>query len=308
MKKCLSVLLVICLLAALFTGCSNSKDNSPEASFVAPDNYVSVVQITINPTVNLYLDASDIILALEYVNEDAKECYSKVEKEIVGQKLEAAVDKVVATANSDGYFAKNNVLTIGVVESKAPEKTEAVLNAAQTFAESALADNSINAEVKFSDNAQQTTNQSDNTETGATNNNAESTGGQSETVYELQKNKEYEIFKLGETDNLITGFHIAFEDNGKYSYSQIPYMNDLLGTGDYRIYNGKNYYVAGGLGGEGNYTVQGNKIVMSGELALELTAIADNKLKVDTVGSGNFFKAGDVIQIFSNLPNVEVAK
>ncbi len=153
MKKFLASILVVSIFATLlFSGCG--KPVAPEDAFVAPENYVSVVQITINPTANLYLDADNVVLAVEYVNVDAKECYSKVESEIVGKNLDAAVNVVVSTAQQDGYFAENKAVTIDLVETKTEEKKAEVLNTATASVKAVLTEKNIQAEVKLSEASQ----------------------------------------------------------------------------------------------------------------------------------------------------------
>lgn len=153
MKKLVASVLVICLLGAIMlSGCG--KPAEPAQSFTPPENYVSVVQITINPTANLYLDANDVVLAVEYVNTDALECYEKVEAQIVGQKLETAVNVVVSAAEQDGYFAENKAVTIDLVETKNEEKKAEVLKTATASAKAVLTEKKIEAEVKLSEASQ----------------------------------------------------------------------------------------------------------------------------------------------------------
>ena len=60
MKKCFATVLVICIILALvFSGCDKPTEQPSE--FVPPKDYVTVVQVTINPTLNLYLDAQDSV-------------------------------------------------------------------------------------------------------------------------------------------------------------------------------------------------------------------------------------------------------
>lgn len=89
MRKYLAVFSVIVLMLTLVLGGCGKKDQAlqgtearqtqqteatqnqtqntePADKFVAPEGYVSVVQVTINPTVNLYLDGEEKILAVEH--------------------------------------------------------------------------------------------------------------------------------------------------------------------------------------------------------------------------------------------------
>ena len=129
MKRIGTIILaiILCLsLAVCFTGCKKGDTSSTPseievALFEAPKDYVSVVQVKINPTVNLYLDKDSKILAVEYVNADAKETYDKIEKDLVGVSLEAAMDLVVKTAADEGYLKENKEISIDVIENKSEE-------------------------------------------------------------------------------------------------------------------------------------------------------------------------------------------
>ena len=116
MKKLLSLFLVLCLCfsVTLLSGCNNSDND--EAEFVKPENYVSVVQVKINPTVNLYLDENETILAVECVNEDAKESYGDIEEDLIGKPLDQGVSLVVETAAEDGYLTGENDIQLDILE------------------------------------------------------------------------------------------------------------------------------------------------------------------------------------------------
>lgn len=147
MKKLLSVILCIAVLM-LFAGCTGGGGNVED--FTPPENYTSVVQVTINPTVNLYLDGEGTILAVEYVNKDAKETYSAIEKELVGSKIEKGVDLVIERANEKGYFDKNEQVKIDMLESKDQSVVDSTLNAVRQAAKAKLEKESINAEITVS--------------------------------------------------------------------------------------------------------------------------------------------------------------
>lgn len=316
MKKCLVCVLSICILFAfVFSGCA--KPTEQPKAFVAPDNYVTVVQVTINPTVNLYLDDKDVILAVEYVNDDAKECYEKVETQLVGSKLENAVNIVIDTAAEDGYFAENNKVTIDIVEAKQEDKKLSVITTATDTVKSAMAEKQIQAEVTLSDNAQKVVDDkaaADKAEAdrlAAEKEAAEKAAAEKAAAEKAAKEKElknpqkslkkgveYSSFKPGETDELLTGIHMKFKDNGEYSYSMVPYLNDPFGEGEFITYNGKKYYVAGGGGGGGNYSLTDEKIILTGAYEMELTMTVDGKLVIKTMNtSDNFFKVGDTLSI-----------
>lgn len=316
MKKCLVSILIGCLLlACVFSGCTKPAEQLP--TFVAPENYVTVVQVTINPTVNLYLDAEEVILAVEYVNVDAKECYEKVETQLIGSKLENAVNVVVETAAADGYFAENKKITIDIVEAKQEDKKLSVITTATDTVKSAISEKQIQAEVALTENAQKVVD--DKTaadkaeadkiaaEKAASDKAAAEKAAAEKAAQEkelknpqknLKKDTKYSNIKPGETDEILTGIHIRFKDNGEYSYSMVPYLNDPYGEGEYITYNEKKYYVSGGGGGGGNYSLTDEKITLTGAFEMVLTMTADGKLVVETMNkSDDFFKAGDILSI-----------
>ena len=69
MKKYLRIILATCLCLSfifLVAGCAKEdKKDKKEEAFTAPYGYVSVIQVKINPTVNLYISEDEIILAVE---------------------------------------------------------------------------------------------------------------------------------------------------------------------------------------------------------------------------------------------------
>ena len=107
-------------------GCGKKNDKEKEketAAFTAPKKYASVVQVTINPTVNLYLDEDEKILAVEYVNTDAKECYSKVESKLVGSKLEDQKLEILSVATEAAKtFISEKKIEAEVVLTKTTQK------------------------------------------------------------------------------------------------------------------------------------------------------------------------------------------
>ena len=79
MKKFISLILVLVLVFTL-SAC-NSKNTASDTdtstpisseTFVKPENYASVLLVSINPQFKLYLDENNNVLAVEPINEDAK--------------------------------------------------------------------------------------------------------------------------------------------------------------------------------------------------------------------------------------------
>lgn len=335
MKKYLASILAITVLVALvLCGCGKKavSESEPEDVFVAPKNYASVVQVTINPTVNLYLDEAEVILAVEYVNADARTCYEKVEKELVGKELEKGVSLVVETAAQDGYLDKNKTVTVDIVEAAQEDTKLSIITSATSAIEAVISEKKLDAEVKLTEKAQKVVDdkaaaekaeadrlaaekaEADRiaaekaaAEKAAAEKAAAEKAAADKLAQEkelknpqknLKKNVEYSVFKPGETDEMITGIHIKFKDNGEYSYSMAPYINDPYGEGESVVYNGKTYYLAGGGGGGGQYTTTTERVVLTGGLEVELSLTTDGKLKVEKLNSsGERLEVGDIISI-----------
>lgn len=308
MKKFFVVFVSICLVLALIVGCTK-----PEDEFVAPENYATVVQISINPTVNLYLDAQDNVLAVEYVNVDAKESYKEIEAELIGASLAKSVDLVVKTAAEKGYFAQNAEVKLDVVESKTEKKVE-VLAVAYTAANTALKEKEVAATVVAKAEGKEiakedlATPDADNTPASTPETTTpEVTATPTPTVAptqeptpkpaELTKNVPYCVYKFNEI-NMLERYKVTFTGDG-YAFSVMPFdVEDYTdGKGEVIVYEGKTYYEAGGRGGGGEYTVNGSTVTLLDD-NITLTIVSDNTLKVESVGANeSFLKVGDLIKI-----------
>lgn len=337
MKKYINYILTITILLTLvLCGCGKKNDKEKEketAAFTAPKNYASVVQVTINPTVNLYLDEEEKILAVEYVNTDAKECYSKVESKLVGSKLEDGVNVVIEAAEADGYLAKNKEVTIDVIESKQADQKLEILSVATEAAKTFISEKKIEAEVVLTKSTQKEVDDKAAADKAAADKAAADKAAADKAAADkaaadkaaadkaaadkaaadkaaaekdkknpmksLKKNVQYCFFKPGEDENVLTCFAIKFMDNGEYSYGEAPYTYDPYGEGESVIYNGKTYYLAGGgAGSGGNYTLTDERIILSGGDDMVFTMTTDGKLVVEKPDSNSdFFKVGDVLAI-----------
>ena len=334
MKKCIGYILTITILLALvLCGCGKKNDKEKEketAAFTAPKEYASVVQVTINPTVNLYLDKDEKILAVEYVNADAKECYSKVESKLVGSKLEDGVNMVIETAEADGYLAKNKEVTIDVIETKQTEQKLEILSVATEAAKTFISEKKIEAEVVLTKATQKEVDDKAAADKAAADKAAadkaaadkaaadkaaadkaaadkaaadkaaaEKAAAEKEKknpMKSLKKNVEYIIFKPNEDETALTCFVLRFHDYNEYSYGEAPYTLDQYGEGASTVYNGKTYYLAGGgAGGEGTYSLTDERITLI-EDEMVFTMTTDGKLVVEKINSySDFFKVGDVL-------------
>jgi len=136
-----------------------STASTNETKFVKPDNYASVVLVTINPQFNLYLDVSNDVLAVEPINNDAKSVIGNVTK--TKGSFETVINSLIY-AVSKGGFAKDNALTVNfeIAEVKNQDvKTDSILNDIKEAAATGTKDLDVDTEIKVSDK----TDSSDNT-------------------------------------------------------------------------------------------------------------------------------------------------
>lgn len=306
MKKILVFVLSACLLLGALVGCMPKEDE-----FVAPKDYASIVKVTINPTVNLYLDADEVVLAVEYVNADAKESYKKIESQLVGASLDKSVDLVVKTAAEDGYLKNNKEVKVDVVEAKEEKQTQ-ILTVALAAAEKTLVENEIEAEVvvlsegkevakeELATPVDRSTPAPESTPTPEVTQDPTSvatpTAEPTKKPAGLTKNAPYCVYKFNEI-NMLERYKVTFADDG-YAFSVKPFdVEDYSnGQGEVIVYEGKTYYEAGGRGGGGEYTVNGSTITLLDD-NITLTIVSEDTLKVESVGADeSFLKVGDLLK------------
>ena len=107
-----------------------SSSDSAENTKEMPE-YVSVVRITINPQLELYLDSEDRVVGVSYLNQDAEDAFSKLS--MTDLSLEGAVRQIVTVSVEAGYLTEGKTITVDFVEqdekSELPEKIEMVQTA-----------------------------------------------------------------------------------------------------------------------------------------------------------------------------------
>ena len=160
MKKILALFLVFALLITV-AACNRADDAAGDttttstttstggtttttaSSFVKPAGCVSVLEVSINPLFRLYLDAEDVVLAVECLNADA----IAMEKElnVVNTKCDVAVTSLVSAANNKGFVKADTVVRLEMVES-GKSNTSALMSKA----ESAVAGLASDLEMTFS--------------------------------------------------------------------------------------------------------------------------------------------------------------
>lgn len=119
MKKLLAAFLTLVLLFGLCACAGNKNENNnsqPDAeySFVAPENYETVLTVKINPEFKLYLDASGKVLAVESVNDDAKAVADAVNYE--NQNFRTVLKLIIVEAHEKGFVKENAKVQITAVK------------------------------------------------------------------------------------------------------------------------------------------------------------------------------------------------
>lgn len=99
--------------------------------------YAAVIHVEINPEFNLYVDAEECIVYVEYLNEDAADLFETVD--LTGQKLADGMETIVGAAEEKGYLTGQNEVTTDVVwvqEATDSGKLEKVLQTISDSSES----------------------------------------------------------------------------------------------------------------------------------------------------------------------------
>ena len=169
MKKIISMMLVLVFVFTL-SACgkkdtsSDTDTSTPTQSetFVAPENYASVLLVTINPQFKLYLDENYNVLAVEPVNNDAKTFSADIDFE--NKSLEIVIGIIVEKANEKGFVKENATVNFEIAEQKSETvNKEDILQKAVSAAEQKA------AELKITISAE-STNDTEKTESTAGNN------------------------------------------------------------------------------------------------------------------------------------------
>lgn len=129
MKKFLWLVLAVSLVLGC-VACTQSEppvleDEGNEPAFVKPENYASVLEVTINPVFRLYLDEAGVVLAVEALNDDALGFVFDVE--FSGKDYALTVEQIVRKANENGFLNTGAVVQISFLENREGELTEEVV-------------------------------------------------------------------------------------------------------------------------------------------------------------------------------------
>ena len=152
MKKILSMALALAL-ALVLVSCGKSAPSDPEGtkgteSFVKPEQYASVLLITINPQFRLYLDENEKVLAVEAVNKDAESMKDGIA--FKNESVETVIENIVTAANTKGFVKADATISFEIVESKEPDDAKAdILAKAEKKAKDIAGELKIEIEVNI---------------------------------------------------------------------------------------------------------------------------------------------------------------
>ena len=113
-----------------------------------PEEYVTAVIVTINPQIEIFLDADDMIVGVAYLNNDARDAFSDLE--FTGKPIEEGIEQIV-TAAAEKEYLSGGTINIEVAEVRdAACDYEAVCERAEAAAVKAAEDNQVEAVVSAS--------------------------------------------------------------------------------------------------------------------------------------------------------------
>ena len=111
----------------------NSQSGTSAVEFKAPENYATVLLVTINPVFRLYLDAQGSVLAVEPVNDDSKSIAKDI-RNTTGD-LDTVVQDIVAASDKGGFIKENATVDLIITSVKADTvNPDDILNTAKEAA------------------------------------------------------------------------------------------------------------------------------------------------------------------------------
>ena len=306
MKKIFSLFLVVAMVFCI-AGCGQnatpSDTSSTQSVFEEPEGYAAKVRVEINPIVDLYLDGNGVVLAVDYVNEDAKSWYKGFEKEFVGKNCGESV-KTLLDITRDLSPALDNDIKVNVVESVDTVDKKELLGSISGELNDYIAENELDItpvyeiagmdkteEFKDTSAAGEDNTSSENLSSDTSSDVSSTTSSdvssttssdvsseQPPKAPEVVSGAKYMLVKPFEEPEVMV-FTLSFNTaEARCSYSDGPYSHEYGEPNVTIQYSGKTYMQAGGKGGSCEYSY-----------ASEVYTIADEGevLKVKLNADGN---------------------
>lgn len=175
MKKIISFISVIVLVFAL-SACngkntlSNINTNTPKQSetFIKPENYASVLRISLNSQFNLYLDENNNVLVVEPVNNDAKSFFDSVDYK--SGSFENVIGNIIEQANDMGFIKENTIVNFEIIKKNSEIDYNDILTKAVSVAQGKAKELNVEIKTQVKENTEDISNETseptstDNTE------------------------------------------------------------------------------------------------------------------------------------------------
>ena len=318
MKKIITLLLTLAVVCCLFAGCgakaptgsvadTSSNVASNEGTFQKPENYATVVNVKINPEFNLYIDENGFVLAVEPLNEDAKTISITVTTE--NKEITKLIGELVTKTKEKGFLKNDATVKVETEkQEKLSDKVKETVSKVKQAFETATKETGITVTVEVSDKKSEGTSSenttSKNEETSSKN---EETSSSAPVKKEIAFGKEYYCF-IETSNTTVDKVSLFFKNDGTSEYLLNGYQdtNPNAGTeydtmGTKVSYKSKTYYNCAGLGDDGTYVLDGDKILItdsSGKEQIELVIESADKLIVNKFGyynlsANSFFTKAD---------------
>lgn len=127
-----------------------SDENEIRTESAPVAEYASIVEVTINPELRLYLGADSEVLAVEYLNTDARDAYEQLD--LIGKSVDACMEEVVTAAIEQHYLESGETVTVNVVEVKDENIDETTIcNVCYEAVQQAATEKEVAAVIKVED-------------------------------------------------------------------------------------------------------------------------------------------------------------
>lgn len=303
MKRAISILLSVCLcvsLAFAAMGCAGADTLPSNPS----DNFVFLVEVSINPNAWLYLDAGQNILSLECQNDDAEKVYNDLRSTVVGMPLNTGLRLMLDTCKQADCLTDDSTIAVNVVKAENMDTLPEVLNTVNQVSRDFLAASQLQAQVSISQFGEKLTEEyldsiapsvpddSGNTDattgTTAVPTTQPTTAPTTAPTTKPTEAPEPVLPELIDMDAEYIGEveyrTIVVKKSNKLEVWSMNFLTEEDGTGSYGVhvytyekgagngftptleYKGNTYYEAGGTGGGwGTYSVEDNSLVLTGD-------------------------------------------
>lgn len=144
MKKFICTILAIVMFVGTFLGCNSKKDTLNHA-FVKPEKYAAVVNVSINPSFDIYLDEKAIVLAVEPKNEDAKKLDFS---DVIGLELKTAMFNLMDTICQNTSLNRESVALVKYVEGEGNMVNVDVFEIINSACADAVAKETVNESIE----------------------------------------------------------------------------------------------------------------------------------------------------------------